>query len=687
MASASAGVFEAFWSQFDAPGHISRLKNRHKQLMRAVGLGASERSEIALRYIVAAFRGKHGEDLVVLANAVAVCPAAASMKQAEFALDAILDDFRSPLYAQPQLHPIYAIAALAPKLPLEQADTSLHHVCERLRAHIQNLDEVAALCRALVRLAPKVSTDQAADAFDVVLDRLRTTEDPSNVYRLSAALIALSPKARPDQVAKAFEFVRQPTFKFAFPGFVTALGSKLSPAQAPAILATTKERLLNTTDDRELAALSDELAAVASRVTLDQAAEVLAAVLERFRAAANPADHMVWVAKVVAAMGAKVGPERSSEPVSLLVSRFRILDLNRPEVGRAIAQATVILASNLTFDQTTEVFSVVLRHLTTETFNQGNYEEWTNAVTALAPKLLPEQAKQGLDYVCRRLGDRLVDYFSVTVPEFEKLARAIVMLAPKLTSEQAGEALDCVLNAYRIGGSYPHMAALADATAALGSMLDPSQAGAALDAMRRPFSYIFSTNPRSAQIIRFKYDFAIKLNAMSGYNPVTRKLLKTHEYALAYAALADAVSALAPVEANRQIDNLLSMARYRLGSAAAEPPPLLQPDAQVWANIVDRLLHSRPDPEYVANLVDVLKYPTVAGEPTDVLLSGLRKRFADAPPDGAELSDSIAVADAPPDGAELSDSIAFVKKRFPAVDVRTPPTRPGPADATPRGGS
>ena len=81
-----------------------------------------------------------------------------------------------------------------------------------------------------------------------------------------------------------------------------------------------------------------------------------------------------------------------------------------------------------------------------------------------------------------------------------------------------------------------------------------------------------------------------------------------------------------------------------------------------WAQAMNRTLLARPETEHVSIVIDLMKYPTVAGIPDDVLLSGLHARFADAPAEGARLRELV----------------AWVKKRFPelASKLGQPPVRP-----------
>jgi hypothetical protein len=85
-------------------------------------------------------------------------------------------------------------------------------------------------------------------------------------------------------------------------------------------------------------------------------------------------------------------------------------------------------------------------------------------------------------------------------------------------------------------------------------------------------------------------------------------------------------------------------------------------DGEVLAQAISGLLRSRPEAEHVAEVIELLKYPTAAGAPSAALLAGLRERFTDAPADGANLREFV----------------AWIRTRFPtlAAKLGQPPVRP-----------
>jgi hypothetical protein len=91
----------------------------------------------------------------------------------------------------------------------------------------------------------------------------------------------------------------------------------------------------------------------------------------------------------------------------------------------------------------------------------------------------------------------------------------------------------------------------------------------------------------------------------------------TIQVARALAALAE----LSPEQAQR----VLKIARAKIAKAEN------QDQAEPLARLIGNLLQLRSPAEHVTGVVEILKYPTTAGRPTEILLDGLRKRFSDAP--------------------------------------------------------
>jgi hypothetical protein len=88
-------------------------------------------------------------------------------------------------------------------------------------------------------------------------------------------------------------------------------------------------------------------------------------------------------------------------------------------------------------------------------------------------------------------------------------------------------------------------------------------------------------------------------------------------------------------------------------------------EAAAWAGAIPALTAGVSNEAFASGVVEVLRYPTAAGEPTDVLLRSLTARFQDV----MELK-----------SGKLDDALAWVAKTYPALrpQLDSPPERPPP---------
>jgi hypothetical protein len=86
--------------------------------------------------------------------------------------------------------------------------------------------------------------------------------------------------------------------------------------------------------------------------------------------------------------------------------------------------------------------------------------------------------------------------------------------------------------------------------------------------------------------------------------------------------------------------------------------------AAAWATAFAMLLSKNHSENYVADIVEVLKYPTLAGPATDVMLDALRDIDARAP--GRE--------------AGLAASLEWLRTTYPSIDLDARPHCPSPLE-------
>ena len=89
--------------------------------------------------------------------------------------------------------------------------------------------------------------------------------------------------------------------------------------------------------------------------------------------------------------------------------------------------------------------------------------------------------------------------------------------------------------------------------------------------------------------------------------------------------LAEALQTLTAKLSDSQAPGLLPAVRGLLANASGDKA------AEAWAGVVAELLAHEPNDDLLSVIVEVLKYPTAAGKPTDVLMAVLQKRFPDVP--------------------------------------------------------
>ncbi len=253
--------------------------------------------------------------------------------------------------------------------------------------------------------------------------------------------------------------------------------------------------------------------------------------------------------------------------------------------------------------------------------------------------------------------DRLLKAFqaSTNPDELSALAGALEALAPKLTPEQARAALDPLFGTFQASTDPDELSALAGALGALPVQLTPEQARAVFDPLLSAFQV--STDPFK----RGQLGGALGVLA-SGLTPEQARAaldpllsaFQTSTDPLERGRPGGALGVLAPKLTPEQAQRVLKVAQTKLAKAES------QNQAQPPAELIGSLLQLRSPDEHITEVVEILKYPTAAGQPTEILLEGLRKRFSDAP------------------SGSLLETAAWAEQRFPHLrpNLSSPPVRP-----------
>jgi len=250
------------------------------------------------------------------------------------------------------------------------------------------------------------------------------------------------------------------------------------------------------------------------------------------------------------------------------------------------------------------------------------------------------------------------------------LVEALERLAPALNPADAADVARGLLEVFQPGRDSSLRMPFAHALSALVPKLQGQLRASAVDFVIQAFQHAnqFADRIMLAELVS-ELPPDVRSEALGeAINLVVRSLEsadrdKRGELARKIAAFAPRLAATQATAAGRIVLNseqtakVLSIVRTELANTGKIT------DGKGWAHALNRILRPRPEVDHVSLIIEVLKYPTVAGPPSDTLLAGLRARFAGAP--------------AP--GTDLREFVAWVKTRFPALAVKLdePPVRPG----------
>jgi hypothetical protein len=416
-----------------------------------------------------------------LAGAVQALAARLDPEAAQPALNAVLDAMRTTA-ADPNMAMVGALGplaevvhALAARLDLGATRSALAPVLDAMRAALDVVlaeDAAEALAGAVQTLAPRLDPEAAQPAFNVVLDAMRDARNrvrAAAADELAGAAQALAPRldreaVRSSVLAPVLDALRvtiDPDELWALARAVQALAPRLDPEAAQpafnAVLDPMRDRR-NMEHAAVAYALAGAAQALAPRLDPEAAQPAFDAVLDLMRTATtDPSMAMVE------ALGPLAGAARVLAPT--------------PEAIRP-ALALVLDAMRATTDLD-------------ELWAMGKaVEALAGAVQALAPQLDPEAARSALNGLLDPMRDtRNVERAAVAYA----LAGAVGALAPQLDPEAAQPAFNTVLDIMRTAAASPADPArafgpLTVAAQALAGRLDPEAARSALapvlDAMR-----------------------------------------------------------------------------------------------------------------------------------------------------------------------------------------------------------
>ena len=465
-----------------------------------------------------------------------------------------------------------------------------------------------------------------------------------------------------------------PEFAVRFGAHVSLISRALgltwpeSPNQAQAALGPVLEAIAKTTDSNRLGPLAQVAAALAPKLTPNQAQAALGPVLEAIAKTTSP-HALGSLAQAAAALGPKVRPERAQAALGSVLAA--IAKTTNPSALQSLTRAAAALAPRLPSEQAQAALGPVLDAIA-KTSDSNQLGPLAQVAAALAPKLTPEQAHAALGPVLeaiakttdsdqRRLraaaalgpvlgmiantpipyafgslsgGDRSAVTGGARVRSdwLRVQAQAAATLAAKLAPEQAQAVLGLFLETIAKITDSGQLGSLAQAAAALAPKLTPEQAqatlGSFLDAITK------TTNPPALESpAQAAAEPALKPEqAQAALGPVLEAIAKTTD-SDQLQSLAQAAAALAP----RLSPEHAQAALGRVGSALGWS--VVAGEAQEWVKAFVALLARVPDPKSSSRaIVDVMKYPITAGEPTDELLLALKQYLPQLPGSDAGLS-------------------------------------------------
>jgi hypothetical protein len=368
--------------------------------------------------------------------------------QAQAALSPILSTMRNTTNADALWVLAELVQELAPKLSVDQAQAALSPILSTMR-NTNNADTLQALAVAIQELAQKLATDrhQAQAALGPILDAALSdqvraaTTDSKALWPLLQALQLLAPQLTPDQAQAVLGPVLEP-MRDTLDMSLNALQATAATVQALPVQPTAEQMQLALGGVLDMLLMigpnkgfssqrvGNAIAALASKLTPDQAAAALHAVLHAMFSRG-------WLG---------VGLQNAKN-----VSDQMVDSLGRPEPGGALVTSVIkgspadnakILAGDviLSFDsKTIDQAPTLLRLIAGE-------QPGKEAIVTL----WRHGEKKKLTVI---LGEDIVRISETGVSALREMANAVKALPVQLTDEQARMARDGIIKVMR--GSTP----------------------------------------------------------------------------------------------------------------------------------------------------------------------------------------------------------------------------------------
>ncbi len=391
-----------------------------------------------------------------------------------------------------------AFAALATKLPPEQAGTQVDHIVG-LATKTTDPDSFNSLSAAFVALAGKLTAGQAGKQAGMLAERIvvaAKTTDADSLGKVSGTFATLAGKLPAEQAGKQAGTLAGRIVKLAVKtndiatvntlsqAFVRLVG-KLPAEQAGTLGNRIVELADETIDPASMGKLSGAFATLARRLQSEQAgkqAGTLAGRIVDLAVKTSDPNTVNTLSKVFVRLAGNLPPEQAGKQAGTLAGRIVDLAVKRtdqdPDSPNSLTEALTTLAGKLPAEQADTLAERIV-DFAAKTSHPVTLRILSEAFAALAGKLPAEQAGKR----ARMLSERIVVLFtrSIDHDSLRTLSQAFAILAAKLPAEQAGKQATTLADRIVVlaaNSTDPNsLNSLSEAFAALPGQLPAEQAG------------------------------------------------------------------------------------------------------------------------------------------------------------------------------------------------------------------
>ncbi|NEJ03090.1 toll/interleukin-1 receptor domain-containing protein [Rhizobium ruizarguesonis] len=543
-----------------------------------------------------------------------------------------------------------AVEVFAPRLASTHAADALGSIL-KVVASENDSRRRASFEKPLSALASRLTPVEAVPAMESLMHAWQTASDPYEFRALSKAINALSPQLPSSEIgifldhtinaietAKAIENDPIPYRMGALLDAIGSLPVELTLSQSKAIFDRFSSVSL-ITSEVEGRALSVGIPAIAHKLKREQASVVLAMLVGDLKELAQriqttsrpqnsvPTSHLSLLVNAIVALPIQLSPSQAD---SILESVLGAAQADFDELA-VVGELFPYLQPDQAANAVDRLLDVVR---TTRDYQQ--LYSYVKAIKTLPIRLTPAQETIMSDAVFRMI-ESTTDPFQLVA-----LAQLVGLFSVEPAPIQVGAVLDRFLTAIETSpnGAFIQGAAALPINLTVdqkNTIMEPHLAlitGNDNKQMRALLEAIGSlpTRETSADIARTLDRLLLAFTRVDEFLK-SRRVKSEQRF-----ALIEALKVLSRRLSDPDRQKLLGFACKTLSTTGDDFGQQYSGDlttdrfgATHWAEVIDTLLQMRPEAEHIAHLIAVLKYPTTAGRPTKVLLSGFRRRSPDAP--------------------------------------------------------